>query len=93
MRVHIFTLLRLLVGSHSGDDGDEDPPVPIPNTEVKLIYGESSWHRAPARIANCRISINKRLQRNVAGAYFLCLEFYISVCNFLLADFFVFNAA
>ena len=43
--------------SHSGDDGDEDPPVPIPNTEVKLIYGESSWHRAPARIANCRISI------------------------------------
>ena len=46
--------------SHSGDDGDEDPPVPIPNTEVKLIYGESSWHRAPARIANCRISIKKR---------------------------------
>ena len=45
--------------SHSGDDGDEDPPVPIPNTEVKLIYGESSWHRAPARIANCRISIKK----------------------------------
>ena len=28
--------------SHSGDDGDEDPPVPIPNTEVKLVYGESS---------------------------------------------------
>ena len=29
--------------SHSGDNGDEDPPVPIPNTEVKLVYGESSW--------------------------------------------------
>ena len=28
--------------SHSGDNGDEDPPVPIPNTEVKLVYGESS---------------------------------------------------
>ena len=42
MRVHIFTLLRLLVGSHSGDNGDEDPPVPIPNTEVKLVYGEST---------------------------------------------------
>ena len=27
--------------SHSGDNGDEDPPVPIPNTEVKLVYGES----------------------------------------------------
>ena len=23
--------------SHSGDNGDEDPPVPIPNTEVKLV--------------------------------------------------------
>ena len=28
--------------SHSGDNGDEDPPVPIPNTEVKLVYGEST---------------------------------------------------
>ncbi len=24
--------------SHSGDDSNEDPPVPIPNTEVKLVY-------------------------------------------------------
>ena len=48
--------------SHSGDNGDEVPPVPIPNTEVKLVYGESSWHRAPARIANCRIS--KKRNRN-----------------------------
>ncbi len=23
--------------SHSGDDSNEDPPVPIPNTEVKLV--------------------------------------------------------
>ena len=26
--------------SHSGDNGDEDPPVPIPNTEVKLVYSK-----------------------------------------------------
>ena len=69
MRVHIFTLLRLLVGSHSGDDGDEDPPVPIPNTEVKLIYGESSWHRAPARIANCRISIKMTVFQSKNGHF------------------------
>ena len=25
-----------------GDDSNEDTPVPIPNTEVKLIYGEDS---------------------------------------------------
>ena len=58
--------------SHSGDDGDEDPPVPIPNTEVKLIYGESSWHRAPARIANCRISIKKR-PFSVENGRFSCI--------------------
>ena len=29
--------------SHSGDDGKEDPPVPIPNTEVKLFYAESTY--------------------------------------------------
>ena len=28
--------------SHSGDDEAEDPPVPIPNTEVKLCVAEST---------------------------------------------------
>ena len=28
--------------SHSGGDSIEDPPVPIPNTEVKLYYAEST---------------------------------------------------
>ena len=37
----------------SGDDVAEDTPVPIPNTEVKLSGGESSWLR-PARIASCQ---------------------------------------
>ena len=28
--------------NHSGDDGRKDPPVPIPNTEVKLSNAEST---------------------------------------------------
>ena len=64
--------------SHSGDDGDEDPPVPIPNTEVKLIYGESSWHRAPARIANCRISIKNDRFSVEKRSFFLYLHFLTS---------------
>ena len=32
---------------HSGDDSREDPPVPIPNTEVKLSYAESTWSNDP----------------------------------------------
>ena len=27
----------------SGDDGEEDPPVPIPNTEVKLFSADGTW--------------------------------------------------
>ena len=30
----------------SGDDGREDPPVPIPNTAVKLSRVESTWLEA-----------------------------------------------
>ena len=29
--------------NNSGDDGKEDPPVPIPNTEVKLFNAESTY--------------------------------------------------
>ena len=28
---------------HCGDNGEEVPPVPIPNTEVKLFSAESTW--------------------------------------------------
>ena len=34
--------------SHSGGESGEDPPVPIPNTEVKLPCVENTW-RATAR--------------------------------------------
>ena len=30
----------------SGDNGGEDPPVPISNTEVKLISAEDTWREA-----------------------------------------------
>ncbi len=33
--------------SHSGDDSNEVPPVPIPNTEVKLVYARCSWVLTP----------------------------------------------
>ena len=29
--------------SHCGDNGGEAPPVPIPNTAVKLSSAESTW--------------------------------------------------
>ena len=35
--------LRKQLYNHCGDDSVEDPPVPIPNTEVKLNCAESTW--------------------------------------------------
>ena len=29
--------------NHSGDDSIKDPPVLIPNTEVKLDHAQSTW--------------------------------------------------
>ena len=65
--------------SHSGDNGDEDPPVPIPNTEVKLVYAESTWHIAPGRIGSCRISIkNDRFQAENGHFSFVLARFRFS---------------
>ena len=35
--------LRKQLYNHCGDDSVEDPPVLIPNTEVKLDCAESTW--------------------------------------------------
>ena len=40
--VYVTALKKAEIYNHSGDDGKEDPPVPIPNTEVKLFYAEST---------------------------------------------------
>lgn len=43
----IFPILSLVLyniyNRISGDDSKEDPPVPMPNTAVKLFYVEDTW--------------------------------------------------
>jgi hypothetical protein len=34
-------------GSRLGGDSEEDTPVPIPNTEVKLFSADGSWGATP----------------------------------------------
>ena len=36
-----------------GDDGKKDTPVPISNTEVKLLSADSSWGFPPVRVGRC----------------------------------------
>ena len=40
---YIVYTLRKQLYNHCGDDSVEDPPVLIPNTEVKLDCAESTW--------------------------------------------------
>ena len=37
------SVFRVLREKRAGVNGNEDPPVPIPNTEVKLIRVEDTW--------------------------------------------------
>ena len=41
-KISICSTWKREIYNDSGDDGKEDPPVPIPNTEVKLFYAEST---------------------------------------------------
>ena len=49
MREERFFIVPVLEGKRkdrhmrSGDNGEEEPPVPIPNTEVKLFSAEDTW--------------------------------------------------
>ena len=38
----------------SGGDGEKATPVPIPNTEVKLLSADGSWGFPPVRVGRCR---------------------------------------
>ena len=41
--VSLFNFQGLERDHEAGVDDDEDPPVPIPNTEVKLMGAENTW--------------------------------------------------
>ena len=38
----------------SGGDSEEDTPVPMPNTAVKLFCANGSWGLPPARVGRCQ---------------------------------------
>ena len=49
-------------------DSYEDPPVPMPNTEVKLINAESTW---PEAAREDRKLLIKKLLRRLAWEFFV----------------------
>ena len=53
-----------------GDDGKKDTPVPISNTEVKLLSADSSWGFPPARVGR-RHAQDRKFKQKCLG--FFCL--------------------
>ena len=56
LKIHRPFLRRyLFCGAKAGGSSDEDPPVPISNTEVKLVSSDGTWTQpGPGRVARCR---------------------------------------
>ena len=52
-----------------GADGDEGTPVPIPNTEVKLIYADDTWLEAARE--NKKVLTPKPICQSTGRFFFL----------------------
>ena len=53
----------------SSDNAEEATPVPIPNTEVKLLRADGTW---TAGSRESRSSLGKRETRSIMDRVFLC---------------------
>ena len=48
-------MLRYLIKKNlSGNHSQEVTPVPMPNTEVKLLSADGSWDFVPVRVGRCQ---------------------------------------
>ena len=73
----------------SGNDGEKVTPVPIPNTEVKLLSADGSWGIAPVRVGRCQAVILFRsssvvelsaVNRSVVGSSPTCGAIFMESC-------------
>ena len=55
----------------SGDNGERDPPVPIPNTEVKPFSADGTWLETTWESRTLPDSTKKKPQTNVWGFFFV----------------------
>ena len=57
----------------SGDYGERDPPVPMPNTEVKPFSADGTWLETTWESRTLPDSTKKSLRR-MSGAFSLCIR-------------------
>lgn len=51
----------------SGDNGEEDPPVPISNTEVKLFSAEDTWRETARENRTLPVLVKSKLCKQLAS--------------------------
>ena len=60
--LHYLVLRERTLKFHkSGNNGEKVTPVPIPNTEVKLLSADGSWDFVPVRVGRCQARIKDNL--------------------------------
>ena len=62
---------------HSGDDSEGDPPVPIPNTEVKPFNADGTWLDTTRESRKLPVPLN--------DTYLSVVFLYILTCFFFYA--------
>ena len=79
--LHFFPLFIQFLGHFAlvGVIGCEVPPVPIPNTEVKLTYVEDTW------LATTRENRAMPTHKTESKAFVLCFPVYSSVAQSVVA--------
>ena len=73
--------------NNTGVYGAEVPPVPIPNTEVKLSCAESTWLDTAREDMSMPVSKTKSTQLLCAFCFCIVLNLkkaYVSICFFLV---------
>ena len=65
----------------SGDYGERDPPVPMPNTEVKPFSADGTWLETTWESRTLPDSMKKGLTPNGVGSFFMEFIFKLKLEN------------
>ena len=70
----LLYIFQCVINTHyfSGEDECEVPPVPIPNTEVKLDIADNSWGSPPAKIGFRQIFLYQKSTQD--GCFFVVFQ-------------------
>ena len=81
---------KIVSNKWSGNNGEKVTPVPIPNTEVKLLSADGSWNFVPVRVGRCQAVIIlfrsssvvelSAVNRSVVGSSPTCGAIFMESC-------------